>query len=396
MVEISEGRTRSDSPSATTPALNVAMVVPPWYEMPPKGYGGLEAICSALVDALVDRGHNVTLFGAGERSGTKANFVSATNEPQFRRLGESMPDVLHAARAQRYLATGDFDIIHDHTMPGALTAAGRLMTPTVVTVHGPVDGELGDYFEAIGTGVALVAISEDQRQVRPDLPWVATVHNGIQVPDQGALDRRGPAMWVARFSPAKGPDLAITAARAANLPLILAGKCNEPDEERYLDEVIRPMIDDDTELLVNPDRVTVVRLLRHARCLLLPIRWREPFGMVMIEAMALGIPVVALRRGAVPEIVHDGVTGFICGSTGELPAAMHKVPDIDGQRCIDHVRTHFSAGVMAARYEAVYRAVIAERSPWNSSRSRLAASPHFGRTPHSRYPAATPPRAPRQ
>ncbi len=396
MVEISQGRTRSGSPGATAHALNVAMVVPPWYEMPPKGYGGLEAICSALVDALVDRGHDVTLFGAGERSGTKAHFVSTTDEPQFRRLGESLPDVLHAARVKRYLATGDFDVIHDHTVPGALAAAGRLMTPTVVTVHGPVDGEFGDYFEAIGTDVALVAISEDQRQVRPDLPWVTTVHNGMKSPEQSAIDRTGPVMWVARFSPDKGPDLAIAAARAANLPLTLAGKCNEPDEERYLNEVIRPMIDDDVELLVNPGRPTVVRLLRHARCLLLPIRWREPFGMVMIEAMALGIPVVALRRGAVPEIVHDGVTGFICDSTDQLPAALHTVTDIDGQRCIEHVRTHFSAGVMAARYEAVYRAVIAERSPWKSSRWRLAASPRFGLTPHPRHPAAKPQRTPRQ
>jgi glycosyltransferase involved in cell wall biosynthesis len=218
----------------------------------------------------------------------------------------------------------------------------------------------------------------------------------MTIPEQSAMDRFGPVMWVARFSPDKGPDLAIAAARAANLPLTLAGKCNELGEQRYLNEVIRPMIDDDTELLVNPGRHTVVRLLRQARCLLLPIRWREPFGMVMIEAMALGIPVVALRRGAVPEIVHDGVTGFICDSTDQLPAALHKVTDIDGQRCIEHVRTHFSAGIMAARYEAVYRAVIADRSPWRSSRSRLAASPRFGLTPHPRHPAATPHWAPRQ
>jgi glycosyltransferase involved in cell wall biosynthesis len=110
--------------------------------------------------------------------------------------------------------------------------------------------------------------------------------------------------------------------------------------------------------------------------------------MVMIEAMALGVPVVALRRGAVSEIVHDGVTGFICDSSDQLPAALRKVPDIDGQRCIEHVRTHFSAGVMAARYEAVYRAVIAERSPWKSSGPRRAATARSGHTPHPRYPGS--------
>src|SRR5262249_61817883 len=127
----------------------------------------------------------------------------------------------------------------------------------------------------------------------------------------------GPVVWLARFSPDKGPDLAIHACRVAGLPLVLAGKCNEPGEARYLDEVIRPLLADDVELVINGDRVTTNRLLTEARCLIMPIRWHEPFGMVMIEAMASGTPVVALRRGSVPEIVRHGATGWVCADPTE-------------------------------------------------------------------------------
>src|SRR5262249_34567392 len=150
--------------------LRIAMVVPPWYEMPPRGYGGLESIVAALVDALVDRGHEVTLFGAGARSGTRARFVSTTPEPQYQRLNETLPDVTHVARVYRLLADAEFDVVHDHTTSGSL-AAGQLTHPPVVTVHGTVEGELGDYYEAIGDAVRLVAISRSQRAVRPGLPW---------------------------------------------------------------------------------------------------------------------------------------------------------------------------------------------------------------------------------
>ncbi|GAA1786943.1 glycosyltransferase family 4 protein [Luedemannella flava] len=336
------------------------MVVPPWYEMPPTGYGGLEMIASALVDGLVERGHDVTLFGAGERTGTKATFVSTTPTLQYARLGETLPDVLHVARVHRLIAAGDFDIVHDHTAPGPLTA-GRLTTPTVLTVHGGVDGELGDYYEAVGDTIRLIAISHSQRRKRTTLPWIATVHNGLTVPDDaegrpGGTD--GPVVWLARFNPDKGPDLAINACRTAGLPLVLAGKCNEALEERYFNNVITPMLDDSVEVLVNADRPTIQARLRAARCMIMPIRWEEPFGMVMIEAMVEGVPVVALRRGAVPEIIRDGVTGFICDSVDELPDALHAARELDPAACVRHVRESFSSVVMAERYERAYYSAI--------------------------------------
>ena len=344
-----------EPPSRIHQRLRIAMVAPPWYELPPQGYGGLEVITAALVDGLVERGHEVTLFGAGNRTGTRARFVSTTGQLQHPRLGELMPAVLHTARVNRLMADGDFDVVHDHTTDGPMTAPTR-PAPTVVTVHGAVNGEYGDYFATLGESVRLVAISRAQRLLRPRLNWVATVHNAL--PESaitgGPATPDGPVLWLARFNPDKGPDLAVRACRAAGVPLVLAGKCGEEGERRYLDEEIRPLLDGSVELLVNPDRPTTQKLLREARCLIMPIRWSEPFGMVMIEAMAVGTPVVGTRCGAVPELVRHGVTGWIADSVEELPGLLHRAAGIDSADCVEHVRTNFSAGVMARRYERVY------------------------------------------
>jgi glycosyltransferase involved in cell wall biosynthesis len=301
----------------------------------------------------------VTVFGAGTQTKTAARFVSTVGTPQFERLGHGMPDALHAARVDQLLAESQFDVIHDHSLCGPLTA-GHRTAPTVVTVHGPADSELGDYYAALGEHIHPVAISDSQRRRRPELRWAATIHNAID-PAQFVAKHAGdgPVAWLARFSPDKGPDLAIQACREAGLPLVLAGKCNEPSEVVYLEEVIRPMIGDDVELIVNGDRATTNRLLTEARCLIMPIRWHEPFGMVMIEAMASGTPVVAMRRGSVPEIVRHGTTGWICDDPAELPEALRRVSELDPGDCVAHANSAFGAGLMARRYERVYRQAIA-------------------------------------
>jgi glycosyltransferase involved in cell wall biosynthesis len=365
----------SDHPNGSSP-LRIAMLVPPWYELPPAGYGGLEQMCAALVDALVAQGHQVTVFGAGRRSGTSAEFVSTIATTQHPRLGEGMPELLHVTRANRLIEESRADVVHDHTGAGLLTAATR-SAPTVATVHNNPAGEIGDFLTGVDPSVGLVAISSAQRRLRTDLPWTATVHNGLALdptlpgPDvaartagpatgpapHGQADDR-PVLWLARFSPDKGPDLAIQACRAARLPLVLAGKCTEPGEQRYLREVIAPMLGPDTELVLNADRRRVRSLLRDARCLLMSIRWQEPFGMVMVEAMAEGTPVVAMDRGAVREVVRPSVSGLICNEPDELPDALREVTRIDPHACIQHVRQHFSADLMARRYTRVYRSVM--------------------------------------
>lgn len=339
--------------------LRIAMIVPPWYELPPVGYGGVEQVGAALVDALTAHGHEVTIFGAGTGTGAAAHFVGTVAELQHHRLGHALPELAHLARVNRMLDADSFDIVHDHTTFGPLVAARRAV-PSVCTVHNSPTGELGDILSDVDPVVGLVAISDAQRRLAPDLPWTATVHNGlapgvVTPPGSGPPAGSGPVLWLARFSPDKGPDLAIEACRAAGLPLILAGKCDEPDEQRYLVDVIEPMLGPDVRVLRNLDRDACHRLLRGARCLIMPIRWHEPFGMVMVEAMAAGKPVVALNRGAVPEIVRSGTTGLVVDDPAELPAALRAVAWLDPEDCRNRVRELFSAQRMAHGYERVYR-----------------------------------------
>ncbi|HEX7744320.1 MAG TPA: glycosyltransferase family 4 protein [Micromonosporaceae bacterium] len=350
------------------------MVVPPWYELPPPGYGGLEQVCAALIDALAARGHEVTLFGAGGGTGTQARFVSTRDEIQDQRLGQILPELAHLSRVEHLVSDGSYDVVHDHTTAGPLLAVRRPV-PTVVTVHGKPVGDLGDILHAVGDSAGLVAISDAQRRLSPDLPWAATIHHGLPIDalEPAPVNGTGPVLWLARFSPDKGPDLAIQACRAAGLPLVLAGKSNERMEQRYLDDVVRPMLGRDVTLEINPERERTIALLRSARCLILPIRWEEPFGMVMLEAMAVGTPVVALNRGAVPELVRSGETGVICDDPAELPAALRDVSAIDPHACVEWARREFSADVMARRYEDVYRTWMA-RAPQSAARELTPSS----------------------
>jgi glycosyltransferase involved in cell wall biosynthesis len=339
--------------------VRIAMVAPPWYSVPPAGYGGIEMMCASLIEGLLGRGHDVTLFGAGTQTRTGATFVSTLPELQYRRVGEALPEALHVARVNTALATTDFDVVHDHTIAGPLTAAGR-SAPTVHTVHGPLEADLGDYMAALGPEVALVAISENQRRSRSDLHWVATVHNAVSLAEfPFRADPGEEAIWLARFNADKGPVEAIAASAKAGVPLTLIGKANEPSEVAYLNETVKPQVGPGSRILLNADRSQVLDLLSRARCLLLPLQWEEPFGMVMIEAMACGTPVVALRRGAAPEIVSDGVTGFLCDTVEELPAAIQRAAELDRHACRDRVESAFTSQVMAERYEGVYTTAIA-------------------------------------
>lgn len=365
--------------------LNIAVVVPPWCEVPPTGYGGLEQVCASLVDGLVARGNNVTLFGAGERSGTAATFVS-TGPTQYDRMNWALPELAHVVKVNELLDKGAFDVIHDHTNVGPLSASQRRV-PTVVTVHNRPTGELDTYLRRLDRRVALVAISYAQRRLAGHLPWSAVVHHGIapdRPPRTAPVD--GPVLWLARFCPDKAPELAVTACREAGLPLVLAGKCQEPGEHDHLEEVVKPMLGRDVELVVNGGRQVTSDLVAQARCLIMPIRWEEPFGMVMIEAMAQGVPVVALNRGAVPEVIRHGVTGFVCDTPEQLPEALAKVNLLDPADCVAHVREHFSPDRMARGYEQVFR-WAARRStvvhPIHASRSGLAIAggPHLSTRP---------------
>jgi glycosyltransferase involved in cell wall biosynthesis len=343
--------------------LRIALVAPPYFAVPPSGYGGVEAVVASLAGALVARGHCVTVIGAGPR-GTAAEYVPVWENPIPGRLGEAYPEVVHAAAVRvviEDLATGPgLHLVHDHTQAGPLNAPAyaRLGLPTVVTVHVPVNEEVHRVFLAL-RDVSLVAISGRQRELAPDLNWTATVHNAVDPGDWPYQPDKGHyALFLGRFHPDKGPHLALDAAHEAGLPLVLAGKCAARAEQEYFEQEIRPRLGFADRFVGSADATAKRGLLAGARCLLFPVQWEEPFGMVMIEAMACGTPVVALSCGSVPEVVDDGVTGIVCHDPAELAGALRRVGDIDPAACRKRVVEHFGTGTLAAGYERAYRTVL--------------------------------------
>ncbi|MCU1646088.1 MAG: D-inositol 3-phosphate glycosyltransferase [Nocardia sp.] len=344
--------------------LHIAMVVPPYFDIPPKAYGGVEAVVADLVDALADRGHQVTLLGAGE-NGTKGRFVPLWDRIQADRLGDPFPEVLHALKVRRALerlaVTDGLDLVHDHTFAGPLNMPvyRELGLPTVVTVHGPVNGDPYDYYSELGEDTHLVAISDRQRELAPDLNWIGRVHNALRVDDWPYQpEKEDYALFLGRFTEDKAPHLALEAAHAADIPLVLAGKCAEPPELRYFDSAVKPLLTERDHMFGMADAAAKRTLLAGARALLFPVRWEEPFGMVMIEAMVCGTPVVALRGGAVAEVIIDGVTGRICDDPSELATAIKEVQTYDPLAMRNHVITHFGADTLGRGYEEMYRRVV--------------------------------------
>lgn len=232
----------------------------------------------------------------------------------------------------------------------------------MVTAHGPVGGEPGDYLACLGNSVEVVAISAAQAQRRPDINWIATVHNSVDVASfpLGAGDGEY-VLFLGRFNPDKGAHVAIDAARAAGRHILLAGKLNEPAERDYFEREIRPRLGRDAQYVGEADASTKRELYAGAEALVFPVYWEEPFGLVMIEAMACGTPVVALRRGSVPEVVQHGRTGFVLDHPDQLPSAIRVASELDRKDCRSHVEKNFDAPVMVSGYEAVYRTLVEGR-----------------------------------
>ena len=338
--------------------MRIALVATPWYSVPPQRYGGIEQVVGLLADGLVARGHDVVLITVGG-SRTRAQQVLTTYDAaQGDRIGLALPEVVHAARAAAHLADLQVDVVHDHSTAGPLLAAGRA-APTVVTTHNDVSAEHGDVLRALQAHVAAVAISRYQRSLAPDLPWAGVVYNGVDVTDLAFReDKQDFVLFLGRASPAKAPHLAIDAARAAGRRIVLAAKCVEEVERTYFAEQIAPRLGPDVEWLDEVGAETKRDLLSRACALAFPITWEEPFGLVMVEAMGSGTPVVALRRGSVPEVVEDGVTGWVCDSYDQFVDRLRDPTGLDPAACRRHVEARFSAHAMVTAYERVYADVV--------------------------------------
>ena len=343
--------------------MRIAVVAPAYYDLPPREYGGTERVCFALAEALVELGHEVTLIGVGT-SPTQAGFVATSDVAPTEDVDDPAGvELLHALRARQVIARMTPDVVHEHTRLGLLTsdASGP---PTVTTVHAALTGpeSQATLLRAAGPTVRLTAISRAQRADAPDLPWVATVLNGILLRDHPHVRRSADyALYLGRLSRTKGVELAVHAARQAGLPLVIAGDWTSPAEQVWVEDELRPLLASAAAgevIWVGPvDDAAKRDLFARAGCLVLPARWREPFGLVVVESMASGVPVVALRAGAIPELVDDGRTGILCDDVADMPAALTAAMRMDGASCRPWVQQHFSAERMAAEYVQVYRSL---------------------------------------
>jgi len=339
--------------------LRIAVVAPPWFELPPVGYGGTEAVVAGLVDQLVARGHEVTLVGSGRDRTAAQHFIPVYDVPPSHLLGDPLPEVQAAAVAAQALDDLDVDLVHDHSLAGPLLARGRSV-PTVVTLHGPSTGPNGRYFETLGRSVDVVGISAAQQHLNPRLNWAGVVHNAVDVASFPFREEKDDyVLWLGRFSPQKGAHLAIDAARAAGRRIVLAGKLNEPAEHDYFQDAVAPRLGRqrgvEAEYVGEADATLKRELFGRAAVLAFPIQWEEPFGMVMVEAMACGTPVAAIGRGSVPEVVADGVSGVVATGVADFPDALRRAAELDPRDCRRHAEEHFDLPVMAAAYERVFR-----------------------------------------
>jgi glycosyltransferase involved in cell wall biosynthesis len=339
--------------------VRIAIIAPAWFAVPPVRYGGIEWVVSILADGLVDAGHDVTLFAAGD-SQTKAHLVTSYDEPPSMRIGLSLPDLHHALTC--YARADDFDLINDHSGPLAAALGAAPAVPVCHTVHGPLTGEPGDVYSLIGRvspSVGLISISDSQRAPLPGLNWLATCHNAIALdayPFEPGDD--GYLLFLGRMSPDKGAHHAVRVAQELGMPLILAGKMHDVEERAHFEATVEPYLSDSIRYVGEVSHDEKVRLLQRASVTVFPIQWPEPFGLVMVESMACGTPVVATRFGAVPEVIEDGRSGVIVDEFEQLAGAVERAVGLSGEDCVATATERFSSQRMVTDYEAAYHRMI--------------------------------------
>lgn len=350
--------------------MRIAQLAPPWISVPPAGYGGTERVVQQLCDGLTERGHEVVLYASGD-SRTRAELRSIFPAQAPHAMGQTSYDARHVAFAFRDIAADRFDLVHDHS--GFLGVAfGRcLPAPIVHTVHGAFNAETYPFYQQFAGAVSYVAISKAQRAMAPPgMKWAGVVYNGIETRDWPFSAEKDDYLFAfGRICKAKGFHLSIEAALRTGRKLVIAGVVQDAGRE-YFESQVRPYIDGEQIIYegeVNEERWR--RLFARARAFLFPITWAEPFGLVMIEALAAGTPVIALRRGSVEEVVEHGKTGFICDSLDDIVAAVARLDEINPHACRRAAEERFAVGRMVAAYEAVYRRVLTQAQPLHALES---------------------------
>jgi glycosyltransferase involved in cell wall biosynthesis len=344
--------------------LRIAQISPLIESVPPKKYGGTERVVYYLTEGLVERGHEVTLFASGDSS-TSARLIAPVT--QSLRLGRKIHStiIMHMMMLSKvYEEMADqFDIIHSHLEFLTLPYAARSRTPTVLTMHGRLD--VPDYVDILKrySRQPCISISDAQRTPAPGINWAGTVYHGY--PEnlfEFNPDPENYFLYLGRFSEEKRPDQAIRLARACKIHLKLAAKI-DPADKAYFKAKVEPLLDSPyIEYIGEVGDTQKKELLRYAKALLNPIDWPEPFGLVMIEALACGTPVIVRRCGSSPEVIADGVSGYICDSQLDFIRAIHEIDAISRAACRREFEQRFTLRHMVENYETLYEKIIAATS----------------------------------
>lgn len=345
--------------------MRIAQIAPIIERVPPKKYGGTERMIHALTEELVKMGHDVTLFATGD-SKTSARLVSvvpkALRESKTKNLyGANAWNLLHLGLA--YKMQDRFDIIHDHNGDLCLPTANIARTPVVLTLHGAFNNQVRTIFDTLDN-INLVSISNSQRKSMPDLNYVGTVFNGLNLNEYPfSAEPDNYLLLVGRISFNKGIHHAIRTSVQTGIPLIIAAKVEteSASDMRYLHQVIKPLLRKYRKLVTwvgEVDDKLRNKLMSKALCLLHPVIWEEPFGLVLIEAMACGTPVIGFNRGSIPEVVTDKKVGFVVSNRDQMARAVKKIDRISRFECREYALEQFSAAKMAKGYVEVYEKII--------------------------------------
>lgn len=338
----------------------IGVLAPPWIAIPPDAYGGIEVVVGVLCDRLVARGFDVTLVAAPGSAVAGATVVCPLEEtPEA--IGTTASELMHALAGAE--ALDDVDLVLDHSGAlGALILGRRDGPPVIHVAHGPLEGMARETYRAMARHsprVRMVALSEAQRALAPELPFVGVCPNGIDLDVVPMGDGGGGYLaFLGRMAPEKGAREAIEIARRVGMPLVIAAKCREPAEIAYFEEAVAPHIGRDVVWRGEIGPEEKLAMLGDAAALAFPISWAEPFGMVMIEAMACGTPVLATPCGSVPEVVAEGVSGVVRADVASLADAVPAALAIPRASCREHVARNFSADAMADGYEGVMASLL--------------------------------------